>query len=148
MNSPLLWWISHIIWPLLANLGPLFIDHAGHYSSACPISRHPKSFVSYGNQGSTVQGSFPHKYDQGVWWGALNVVAATIPLITLGLIPSLKFFLYSMAPSSNVPLMWPWLASLALLSECMDSLELYWPPRPWGMTRGMITILNFHTPQL
>ena len=55
------------------------------------------------------------------------MVVATIPPITSGLTPSLKLFLYSVAPSGNVPLMWPWLASLALLSECMVSSELHYP---------------------
>ena len=41
----------------------------------------------------------PHKCGHGVWWDALNVVAATISPITSGLTPSLKLFLYSVAPS-------------------------------------------------
>ena len=101
------------------------------YSSVCPIRRPLKSSASCGNQNSTVQGSSSHKCGQGVWWDALNVVAATIPPITLRLTPSLKLFLYSVAPSGNVPLTWPWPASLALPSECMDSSKLYWSPRPW-----------------
>ena len=41
---------------------------------------------------------FSHKYDQRVWWDAINVVAATIPPTTSGLTPSLKLFLHSVAP--------------------------------------------------
>ena len=116
---------------LFSNLDPPFVDYAGHYSSVCPIKRPPKSSVSCGNQDSTVQESSPHKCGQGVWWGALNVVAATIPPITSRLTPSLKLFLYSVAPSCNVPLTWLWPASPALPFEYIDSSELYWPHRPW-----------------
>ena len=119
-----------IIQPLLADLGLSLVDRAGHYSSACLI-RHPlKSFVSYGNQDNTVQEFSPHKCSQGIWWDTLNVVAATIPLVTLGLTPSLKHFLYSVASSSNVLLTWPWLASPALPSKGMVSSELHQPPQP------------------
>ena len=45
------WRVSYIIYPLLVDLGLLFVDHAGHYSSACPICRLPKPSVSYSNQG-------------------------------------------------------------------------------------------------
>ena len=54
------WWISHIIYPLLIDLGSPFVDHAGYFSSVCPISRLPKPSMSRNNQSSTVQGSFPH----------------------------------------------------------------------------------------
>ena len=50
--------IFHIIYPILANLDPPFVDYAGHNSSACPIRRPPQSSVSYGNQDSTVQEFF------------------------------------------------------------------------------------------
>ena len=110
------------------NLGPPFVDYEGHYSNGCFIIRRPpKSSLSCNNQDSIVQRSSLHKCSWGVWWGALNMVVATIPPITSGLTPSLKLFLYSVAPSGNVPLMWPWLASLALLSECMVSSELHYP---------------------
>ena len=103
--------------------------------------------MSCSNQDSIIQGSFPHKYGQGIWWGALNVVATTIPPITSGLASSLKLFLYSVAPSSNVPLTWP--AHLSgftvqvyrLLETILASLAL-------GMTRGIITLLNLCIPQL
>ena len=77
------------------------------------------------------QGSSSHKCGQEVWWDILNVVAAAIPLFTSRLTPSLKLFLYSVAPSRNMPLMWPWPASLTLPSVCMGSSKLYWPPQPW-----------------
>ena len=99
--------IPYIVWLLSIDLGLPFFDYAGHYLSVCPIRCPPKSSVSYDNQGSTVQGSSPHKYGQGVWWGILNVMPATIPPIMSGLTLSLKLFLYNVAPSSNVPLTWP-----------------------------------------
>ena len=135
--------------PIFSNELPLSLENFLHYiasffsswPSICWLSRpllkclsHQtplKFFVSCGNQDGTVQGSSPHKCGQGVWWGALNVVATTIPPITSGLTPFLKLFLYSVAPSYNVPLTWPWPAFLALPSKCMDSSKLYWPPRPW-----------------
>ena len=129
-NLPSPWRISHVIWHPLADLSPPFVDYASYYSSACPVRHPPKSSVSCDNQNSTVQRSSPYKCGQGVWWGALNMVAATIPPITPGLTPSLKLFLYSVVHSCNVLLMWPWPASPTLPSECMDSSELYWPPWP------------------
>ena len=121
--------IFFIIQPLLADLGLPLNDRAGHYLSACPIRFPPKSSMSCGNQDSTIQGPSPHKCGQVVWWGALNVLVATIPPVTSGLTPSLKLFLYSVASSGNVPLTWPWLASLAFFSEGMVS-ELHQPPWP------------------
>ena len=131
-NSPIhyIWRISYIILPPLTKLGLPFVDHIGHYLSACPISGPLKSFVSYGDQDSTVQGSSSYKCSQEIWWEALNMVAATIPLVTSGLTSSLKLFLYGVTSSDNVPLMWPCLAPLALPSEGMVSSELHWPPRP------------------
>lgn len=137
--------ISYIIYPLLADLGPPFVDYAGHYSSVCPIGRLPKSSMSCGNQDSTVQGSSPHKCGQGVWWDALNVVAATIPPITSGLTPSLKLFLYSVAPSGNVPLTWP-CSGLTILVYGLLGIVL--ASSAFGMTRDIITLLNFCIPQL
>ena len=46
---------------------------------------------------------------------ALNVGAATIPPVMLGLTPSLKHFLNSRTSSSNVPLTWPYCPSMWLL---------------------------------
>ena len=57
---PSSWKASYIIYPLSVDLGPPFVGHAGHFSSACPINRLLKPFVSCSNQGSTIQGSFPH----------------------------------------------------------------------------------------
>ena len=102
------WRVSYIIQLILGNLDPLFVDHPGHYLSVCPIGHLPKSLVSCGNQGSTVQGSSPHKCSQEVWWDALDVVAATIPSVMSGLTPSSKLFLYSMTFYGNLPLIWPY----------------------------------------
>ena len=49
-------------------------------------------------------------------WDALNVVTSIIPSVMLGLIPSLKLFLYSMTSSGNMLLTWPFCPSM-------------WPPR-------------------
>ena len=51
---PFSWRISHIIYPLPVDLGLPSVDHAGHYSSAYPISHLPRPFVSCNNQDSTV----------------------------------------------------------------------------------------------
>ena len=45
---------------ILVDLGSPFVDHAGHYLSACPICRLLQFSVSCSNQGGTIQGSFPH----------------------------------------------------------------------------------------
>ena len=105
---PFSWRVSYIIYLPLDDLGPPFVDHLGHYLSACPIRHIPKPLVSYDSQGSTVQGSSPHKCSQEVWWDALNVVAATIPSVMLGLTLASKLFLYRMTSSGNVPLTWPY----------------------------------------
>ena len=96
ISSP--WRIFHIIYAYFADHSPPFVDYAGHYLSVCPIRRPPQSFVSCGNQDSTIQGSSPHKCGQRVWWGAINVVAINIPPITSGLTLSLKLFPHSVAP--------------------------------------------------
>ena len=49
-----------MIYLLLIDLGRPFIDHIGHYWSACPIRHLPQLAVSCGKQGSTIQGSFLH----------------------------------------------------------------------------------------
>ena len=122
--------ISYIIKLLSTNLSPPFVDHVDHYSSAYPIRHLPKSSVSCGNQDSIVLESSPHKCGQRIWWGALNVVAITIPSDMLGLTPSLKLFLYSVTSFGNVPLTWPRLTSPALPSEGMVSSKLHQPLRP------------------
>ena len=105
-SSP--WRISYIIQLPLDNLGSQFVDHQGHYLSACPIKNLPKPVVSCDSQGNTVQKFSSHKCNQEVWQDALNVVAATIPSVMSWLTPSPKLFLYSMSSSSNVPLTWPY----------------------------------------
>ena len=62
----LFWWIPHIIYPLPVDLDLLFVEHAGYFSSACPISRLPKPSVSCSNQSSTIQESFPYLCGQNV----------------------------------------------------------------------------------
>ena len=88
--------------------------------------------MSCGGQGSTVQGSFPHKCNQEVWWDALNVKAATIPPVTSGLTPSLKLFLNNRTSSGNVPLtlsyypsMWPSWQDNGLLGHGYDTWHMY-----------------------
>ena len=54
-RSPPSWKASYIIYSLLGDLGPPFVDHVGHFSSACPISHFPKPSVSCSNQSSIVQ---------------------------------------------------------------------------------------------
>ena len=76
-----LWRISYIIQLLFLYLDTTLVDHLSHYLSACPI-RHLLQFsVSCGSQGSTVQGSSPHKCSQKVSCRAFNVVATTFPQI-------------------------------------------------------------------
>ena len=106
ISSP--WRVSYIIQLPLDDLGPPFVDHPGHYLSACLIRHLFKPLVNCGSQDSIVQGSSPHKCSQEVWWDVLNVVVATILLVMSGLTPSLKLFFYNMISSSNVPLMWPY----------------------------------------
>ena len=59
-SSPFSWRTSYIIYLLSVDPGPPFVDHAGHLSSACSISRLSKPSMSCSNQSSTVQGSFSH----------------------------------------------------------------------------------------
>ena len=102
------WRVSYIIQLPLDDLNPPFVDRPSHYLSAYPIRHLPKPFMSCGSQGITVQGSSPHKCSHEVWWDALNVVEATIPLVMSGLTPSPKLFLYSMTSSGNMSLTWPY----------------------------------------
>ena len=97
--------VSYIIQLPLDDLGTSFVDRPDHYLSSCPISHLLKPLMSCGSQDSTVQRSCPYKCSQEVWWDALNVVTATIPLVMSGLTPSPKLFLYNMTSSGNVPLM-------------------------------------------
>ena len=76
-----LWRISYIIQLLFLYLDPTPVDHLSHYLSVCPI-RHLLWFsMSCGSQGSTVQGSSPHKCDQKVSCRAFNAVVAVFPQI-------------------------------------------------------------------
>ena len=106
------WRVSHIIYLPSGNLDPPFVDRPIHHLSTYPIRHLPKPLVSYGGQGSTIQGSSPHKCNQEVWWGALNVGAATIPPVMSGLTPSPNLFLNSKTSSGNVPLTWPYCPSV------------------------------------
>ena len=94
------------MYPFLPDPDPLFVEYSGHYSNACPIRRPSQSSMSCGNENSTVQGSSSHKCSQEVWWDALNVVTATIPLVMLELTPFSKLFLYRMTSYGNVSLTW------------------------------------------
>ena len=122
-----------------SNLIPPFVDCPSHHLSACPIKHLPKPLVSCGSQDSTVQGSSPHKCNQKIWWDALNMGAATIPSIMLGLTPSSKLFLNSRTSPGNVSLTWPYCPRGLSLQNGMASLAL-------GMTRGNTILSNFSTP--
>ena len=78
------WKVSYIIQLPLDYLDPTLVDHLNPYLSVCPI-RHPFWLsVSYGNQGSTVQGSSPHKCGQKSSCSAFNAMVAAFPQIFLG----------------------------------------------------------------
>ena len=70
-SIPLSWRVSYVIYLLLVDLGPPFVDHASRYLSACPIYRLLQLSVSCSNQGGTIQGSFPHQCSQIVSCGHL-----------------------------------------------------------------------------
>ena len=59
-RRPPSWRTSYIIYPFSVDPGPQFVDHVGHFLSACPIGRISKPSVSCSNQSNIVQGSFPH----------------------------------------------------------------------------------------
>ena len=68
--------VSYVIYLPLNDLGPLLVSRPSHYLSACPI-RHPyRPSVRLGDQGSTIQGSYPHKCSQRVSYRAFNAVVA------------------------------------------------------------------------
>ena len=70
-----------IIQSFLDSLHPTLVDHLGCYLSICPI-RHPIwSSVSCGCQGSTVQGSSPHKYGQKSSCNAFNAIVVVFSQI-------------------------------------------------------------------
>ena len=114
------------------------VDCLIHYLSACPIRYLLKPFMSWGNQHSTIHGSSPRKCNWEIWWDALNVVVATIPLVMSGLTPSSNLFLYNMTSSSNVLMTWPYYS--------------VWPLRHdngflgHGLTCGTSTLFKFLCP--
>ena len=81
ISPPLSSGISYIIYPPLNNPDPPHVDHPNHYLSTCPIRHRHRPFVSWDDQGSTVQGSFPHKCGQRVSCRAFNAVVATFSWI-------------------------------------------------------------------
>ena len=105
---PSFWTVFYIIQIPLDDLSLSFVDRPSHYLSACPIKHLPKPLVSCDSQDNIVQGFSPHKCSQKVWWDALNVVAATISLVTLGLTSSSKLLLYNITSYGNVPLTRPY----------------------------------------
>ena len=107
-SPPILGGFLTLYSPPLDDLGPPFVDRLGRHLRVCPIRHLPKPFMSYGSQGSTIQGFSPHKCSQEIWWDALYVGATTIPSVMSGLTPSLKLFLNSRTSSGNVPLLWPY----------------------------------------
>ena len=109
----LLHYIAHFRWssPSICSLSKPLLKCLSHQTLLKPL-------LSWGSQGSIVQGYSPHKCSQEVWWVALNVVAATIPPVMSRLAPSPKLFPYGMTSSGNVPLTWPYCPSI-------------WLPRPW-----------------
>ena len=68
---PLSWRVSYVIYLLLVDLSPQFVDHAGRYLSACPICRILQLSVSCSNQCGTIQGLIPHQCGQIVSFGHL-----------------------------------------------------------------------------
>ena len=86
--------VSHIIYPLLNDLGPPFVNHPSHYLSVCHIGHPLWLFMSWDSQGSTVQRFSSHKCGQKVSYRAFNAVAATFPWIPLSLHPSCTFIIY------------------------------------------------------
>ena len=84
--------VSHIIQPPLGHLDPTLVDHLSPYLSTYLI-RHPLWLsVSCDCQGSTVQGSSPHKCNQKSRCSAFNVVVVAFPQIFFGVSFSLAHF--------------------------------------------------------
>ena len=83
-----------------------FLRYIASFRWFWPSICFPKPSMSCDYLDSTIQESFPHKYSQRVWRGAINVVVASIPLDMTKLTSSLKPFLYSVTSSSNMPLTW------------------------------------------
>ena len=78
------WRVSSIIQFPSNDLGPPFVDHPSHYLSLCRIGHPLWLSMSWCSHCSTVQGSFPHKYNQKVSYRAFNAVAIAFSQIFLG----------------------------------------------------------------
>ena len=86
--------VPYIIYLSLIDLHPPLVDHPDYYLSACLI-RHPlQPSVSWGSQGSIVQGSSPHKCCQKVSYRAFNAVATAFPKIFLSFHPFCMFIMH------------------------------------------------------
>ena len=84
--------VSPIIQPPLSYLDPKLVDHLNPYLSTCLI-KHPLWIsVSCDCQGSTVQGSSPHKCSQKSSCSAFNAVVVAFPQIFFGVSFSLVRF--------------------------------------------------------
>ena len=94
------WRVSYIIQFLSDYLDPTLVDHLSPYLSVCPIKHPLWLFVNCGSQGSTVQGSSPHKYDQKSSFSAFNAVTAVLSQIFPSSYSSSMFVM--LAPSSGV----------------------------------------------
>ena len=86
--------VPYVIYLSLIDLRPPLVDHPDYYLSACPIRHHLWPSMSWGSQGSTIQGSFPYKCGQKVSCKAFNAVAATFPKIFLSFHPSCMFIMH------------------------------------------------------
>ena len=90
----------YIIYLPLNDLDPPFVDHPGHYLSACCIGHPLWPSVSWDSQGSTVQGSSPHKCGQKVSCRAFNAVAVAFSQIFPSFHSFITFIIH--APISEV----------------------------------------------
>ena len=68
--------VSYIIYLPLNDLGSPLVNRLSHYLNAYPIGRPYKPSVSWGNQGSIVQGFSPHKCCQRISCRAFNAAIA------------------------------------------------------------------------
>ena len=102
--------VPYVIYLSLIDLHPPLVDHPDYYLSACLI-RHPlQPSVSWGSQGSIVQGSSPHKCCQKVSYRAFNAVATVFPKIFLSFHPFCMFIMH-------VPITWMLVPSDTLSSR-------------------------------